>query len=273
MNKSILLNSDSYKVAMHRMYPPGTESVYSYIEARGGIYDKTVFFGLQAFIQEYLAKPITKEDVDFAEKIWNTHGEPFDRTMWDSIVNDLGGRLPLVIRGAKEGCIIPTKNVLVTVENTGGAKYRGLTTWVETALLRAVWYPTSVATTSLMIKRLIGSYLEKSGDIAAIDFKLHNFGSRGCSSRETAGIGGAAHLTQFMGTDTIEGVLFAMEYYGADICGFSVPAAEHSIACAWSAISTDNSTVQLHESINSISEQRGRNDILHNLQNNKQNYQ
>jgi nicotinamide phosphoribosyltransferase len=36
-----------------------------------------------------------------------------------------------------------------------------------------------------------------------------------------------------MGTDTISGVLFAREYYGAGIAGFSIPAAEHSTITSW----------------------------------------
>jgi nicotinamide phosphoribosyltransferase len=75
--------------------------------------------------------------------------------------------------------------------------------------------------------------LEKSGDPTAIGFKLHDFGARGVSSMESAGIGSAAHLVNFMGTDTITGVLFAREYYNAGIAGFSIPAAEHSTITSW----------------------------------------
>jgi len=50
---------------------------------------------------------------------------------------------------------------------------------------------------------------------------------------ESAGIGGAAHLVNFMGTDTVTGLLFAREYYNAGIAGFSIPAAEHSTITSW----------------------------------------
>jgi nicotinamide phosphoribosyltransferase len=36
-----------------------------------------------------------------------------------------------------------------------------------------------------------------------------------------------------MGTDTISGVLFAREYYGAGVAGFSIPAMEHSTVTSW----------------------------------------
>jgi nicotinic acid phosphoribosyltransferase len=54
ISKSIILNTDSYKVSMPQQYPAGTTGIYSYIESRGGHYDTTLFFGIQAFIKEYL---------------------------------------------------------------------------------------------------------------------------------------------------------------------------------------------------------------------------
>ena len=62
---------------------------------------------------------------------------------------------------------------------------------------------------------------------------MHDFGSRGVSSRESAGIGGMSHLVNFMGSDTVWGVQFANEYYHEKMAGFSIPAAEHSTVTTW----------------------------------------
>lgn len=228
---SIILNTDSYKVSMWKQYPPGTEYVYSYIESRGGKYDSTEVLGVQAAAKE-LSKPITQVDIDLADKVWTAHGLPFNRAGWQYILDVHGGRLPIRIRAAREGLIVPTKNVLCTVENID-PKCFWLTTWVETMLLRAIWYPTTVGTTSWHIKQEILAYLDKSGDPSAIGFKLHDFGPRGVSSLESAGIGGAAHLVNFMGTDNMSGILHVMDIYGGDVCGFSIPAAEHSTITSW----------------------------------------
>jgi nicotinamide phosphoribosyltransferase len=230
--KNLILNTDSYKVSMFKQYPAGTTGVYSYIESRGGRYDRTVFFGLQAFIKEYLLDPITQADIEIADEILTAHGEPFNRAGWQYILDKHRGFLPVVIRGVPEGTVVPVKNVLATIENTDPECF-WLTTWLETALLRAIWYPTTVATQSYTIKQVILDYLERTGDPTLIDFKLHDFGARGVSSLESAGIGGAAHLVNFMGTDTISGLLFAREYYGAPMAGFSIPAAEHSTITSW----------------------------------------
>ena len=230
--KNLLLNTDSYKVSMFKQYPSGTTGVYSYIESRGGRYDRTVMFGLQAFIKEYLLEPITQKDIDVADEILSAHGEPFNREGWEYILQAHGGYLPVVIRAVPEGTVVPVKNVLATIENTD-PKCFWLTTYLETALLRAVWYPTTVATQSWTIKKIIQHYLEMTGDPTLINFKLHDFGARGVSSLESAGIGAAAHLVSFLGTDTISGLLYAREFYDAGIAGFSIPAAEHSTITSW----------------------------------------
>jgi nicotinamide phosphoribosyltransferase len=232
LTKNILLNTDSYKVSMFKQYPAGTTGVYSYIESRGGRYNETVFFGLQAFIKEYLLEPITQSDIDIADELLTAHGEPFNRAGWEYILQEHKGFLPVVIRAVPEGTVVPVKNVLATIENTDPNCF-WLTTYLETALLRAIWYPTTVATQSKAIKNIIKDFLEKTGDPSLIDFKLHDFGARGVSSAESAGIGGAAHLVNFMGSDTIMGVLYAREYYNAGIAGFSIPAAEHSTITSW----------------------------------------
>lgn len=225
--KSVIMNTDSYKPSHYLQYPDGTKFVFDYIESRGGKYPYIVMVGLQAFAKEYLTRPVTLKQVEFAEKFFAKHGEPFNKQGWLRLIEKYQGYLPIRIRAVPEGTIVPVKNAIVTVENTDPEFY-WLTSYVETALLRAIWYPTTVATQSHIIKQIIKGYLEKSGDVGGLSFKLHDFGARGVSSYESAELGGMAHLVNFMGSDTIAGVLGAMKYYGADVCGFSIPAAEHS---------------------------------------------
>lgn len=234
MFDNLLLNTDSYKSSHFLQYPPGTEYVYSYIEPRGGKWDDVLFFGLQMFIKEYLTKPITQEMIDEAAEFWAAHGEPFHKEGWQHILDHHKGFLPLSIKAVREGSVVPNHNVLVTVVNTD-PKCFWLTSFMETTLLRAVWYPTTVATNSFQCKRVIKRYLDITSDDpeGQIMFKLHDFGARGVSSLESAAIGGAAHLVNFMGTDTASGVLAARKYYNATMAGFSIPAAEHSTITSW----------------------------------------
>ena len=232
LNKNLLLNSDSYKYSQFNQYPPQTEGVFSYIESRGGHHDETLFFGLQMFLKDYLMKPIRMEDIDIAEAIIQAHGEPFYRGGWEYIVKKHGGYLPVRIKTVPEGTVVPVKNVLLTIENTDPSCY-WLTSFLETSLLRAIWYPTTVASNSYNSKKLILNYLIRNGDPNLIDFKLHDFGARGVSSLESAGIGGLAHLVNFKGTDTVTALLYGREFYHESVAGFSIPAMEHSTVTSW----------------------------------------
>lgn len=232
-NVSNILRTDSYKVSHFKQYPPGTTHIYSYLESRGGVFPETVFFGLNYYLKEYLSKPITMADVDRAEARITKHLGPnsFNRAGWERIVNVHKGFLPVRIKAVPEGTVVPTRNVLMTLENTD-PELPWVTNYVETLLLK-VWYPITVATLSREIKKVIKRYLEETGDVSGLDFKLHDFGYRGVSSEESAAIGGMAHLVNFKGTDTMIALEAAEAYYGEDMAGFSIPAAEHSTITAW----------------------------------------
>src|SRR6478735_1221576 len=116
--KNIILNSDSYKYSQWVQYPENTQYVYSYIESRGGKYDQLVYFGLQAFLREYMTTPVTAPMVEQARTILTAHGEPFNYDGWMYIVNMHGGKLPVEIKAVEEGTVLRQKNVLVSIVNT-----------------------------------------------------------------------------------------------------------------------------------------------------------
>lgn len=235
MKKNLLLLADAYKYSHHKLYIPGTTKIYSYLESRGGLFDETVFYGLQYFLKEYLeGKAFTKENVDEAEQLLNeVFGRTgvFKRANFDYILNKYDGRLPVRIKAVAEGSVVPVKNVLLTIENTDPNCY-WLTNFLETLLMQ-VWYPSTVATLSREIRKTVTHYFDKTSDVSAngaIDFALNDFGFRGVSSVESAALGGSAHLLNFMGSDTVYASAFAKKYYDAKkTYGMSVPATEHSI--------------------------------------------
>lgn len=215
-------------------YPPGTQTVFSYIESRGGLFSHSLFFGLQAYLREYLQTPVTRDDVDEAAALMAVHGEPFNREGWLRLIEKHGGLMPVRIRAVPEGSVLPVHNVLATIENTD-PEFFWVTSFLETELLRAIWYPTTVATVSAAAKTTLLRYLEATCDDpqGQIAFKLHDFGARGVSSLESAALGGMAHLVNFMGTDTLSALMAARRYYDCDVAGFSIPAAEHSTITGW----------------------------------------
>jgi nicotinamide phosphoribosyltransferase len=231
---NLILNTDSYKLSHFRQYPPGTEVVNSYIEPRGGELRDVLFFGLQSFIKQHLLRPITQADVDEAESVAMAHVGVFNREGWQRIVDVHGGRLPVEIEAVPEGSVLATHIPLVQLRNTDPALF-WLPSYLETALLRAVWYPSTVASVSFACRRVLHRYLEETADDPAqvLPFQLHDFGARGASSDESAAIGGAAHLINFMGTDTLAAVMLARRDYAEPMAGFSIPASEHSTMTSW----------------------------------------
>jgi nicotinamide phosphoribosyltransferase len=228
-----ILYQDSYKHSHYLQLPPGTTQTFAYLESRGGEYDRTLFFGLQAILKEEFCKPIKLEDIEMMSRTLAAHGLPFNRDAFWKIWNDYDGYLPLEIRAVEEGSIVPTKNALLTVTNTDPA-FAWLPAFVETALLR-VWYPITVATISWNIRNLIRESLIATSDNweAELPFKLHDFGARGVSSFQSAGLGGLAHLVNFEGTDTLPAILACQKYYHDFMPGFSIPASEHSTMTSW----------------------------------------
>ncbi len=249
---NLLLLSDSYKVSHYKQYPTGTTHIYSYFESRGGRFDEVVFFGLQYLIKKYLTgKVVTRRKIDEAAALYAPHfgnADLFNRAGWEYILEKHDGRLPIEIKAVPEGTRVGTHNVLMTVENTDPNCF-WLTNYLESLLVQT-WYGTTVATQSFKIKQLIIKALEETGDPSLIDFKLHDFGFRGVSSVESAAIGGAAHLINFKGTDTVVALDFIERYYphppslqrGNSVgvpplevkgMGNSIPAAEHSTITSW----------------------------------------
>ncbi|AIT09992.1 nicotinate phosphoribosyltransferase [Candidatus Francisella endociliophora] len=235
-NNNLLLMTDSYKHSHPFQYPKDANYLHFYLESRGtankDLGDYTRFFGLQYYIKKYLSQPITQQMIDETEKVLTEHGLVFYREGFEKIVKGYNGFLPIRIRAVKEGSLVPLHNALMTIESTDKELF-WLPGILETLLLK-VWYPTTVATISFNMKQVIKEYLlETSENLDKLDFMLHDFGYRGVSSEESARIGGAAHLTNFLGTDTLAALKMCREYYSEKIAGFSISASEHSTMTSW----------------------------------------
>ena len=245
--QNLLLMVDSYKHSHYALFPEGTEELFGYGESRkkeGQVIipdsDKIVipyalFVGINGLVRD-LQRGITEEDVEEAKAITEAHGIPFNYKAWKEIAAN-GGKLPLEIRSVREGSIIPRGNAVYTVKSTD-KDYAWMVPFFETIILRAIWYPTTVATLSHYIKHeMLKKYLEEtSDDLSNLEFMLHDFGARGVSSEESARIGGAAHLVNFRGTDNLAAIFYIKKLYNEGpeyMPARSIPATEHSTMTTW----------------------------------------
>uniref|UniRef100_A0A8C6SQP9 Nicotinamide phosphoribosyltransferase n=1 Tax=Neogobius melanostomus TaxID=47308 RepID=A0A8C6SQP9_9GOBI len=225
--------SYSRQVTHYKQYPPNTSKVYSYFECREKRtdpsksrkvkYEKTVFYGLQYILHKYLkGKVVTPEKIQEAKEVYREHFQ-------DDVFNETGWTYILEVCYCSFLMLRPT--ITVTLLHA----LCPFSVLLQTILVQT-WYPVTVATNSREQKKILAKYLlETSGNLERLEYKLHDFGYRGVSSQETAGIGASAHLVNFKGTDTVAGIGVIKKYYGTKdpVPGFSVPAAEHSTITAW----------------------------------------
>ena len=230
---NVLEDTDSYKTGHYLQFPTGLSKTFFYLESRGGRYQKTLFFGLQAIVKAALCRPITHAMVDEMVEMTAWRNEPFNEAGFRAVVDRKGGFLPMRIRAVREGALVPVHNALMTLESTD-PEFAWLPSYFETVLMR-VWYPTTVATLSWYVKQAIRAALRETSDDAEaqLPYKLHDFGSRGVSSRESAAYGAMAHLVNFRGTDTYPGLKAAKLFYNEPKAGDSIAASEHSSILTW----------------------------------------
>lgn len=231
--------TDSYKIT-HCDMLYDTKYVYEYFTARKCMSnnlldvtkkDQIVFVGLQYLIKKLENFRITNEFIEEFVDYVKLHFDFVPIKLiekWLYIKDKFNGKLPLKIEALTEGTVITSNTIVMTISNTD-PECAFLPSYFESYLLH-VWYPSTIATNGLKIKKLLYKYLNESADTTdSIDFMLHDFGYRGVSSDESAMIGGCAHLMNFKGTDTIVALDFAKKYYDSNMAGYSVCATEHSI--------------------------------------------
>lgn len=228
-----IAQTDSYKFSHFLQYKPGTKHVSSYIESRGvekgRDWKEMVVAGTVPLVENWLSKPlVTVDSLNHMKKRVALHGPSFNVEGFQQLLYDHGGYMPIKVQALAEGSVVPLKTPILQIVNIDPNFY-WLTSYIETHVLRSIWYPSTVATVSFHIKRIIkDAMLRTAGHTEGLDFKLHDFGSRGVSSGESAQLGGMAHLYNFMGSDTFEATEFMADFYGDDMPAFSVDAAEHS---------------------------------------------
>ena len=246
-NTPAMLLADFYKVSHRKLYPENTETIYSTWTCRGSRMEgvnETVVFGFQGFIKKYLIEYFNEnffnkniDDIvkEYSRIIKFTLGEQNPDIEHIIALHKLG-YLPLEIKTLPEGTLCPIRVPCMTVKNTL-PEFFWLTNFIETLLSAEVWQPITSATIAYQYRKLLDGWAIKTCDNNNyVDFQAHDFSFRGMPSVESAQTSGAGHLLSFTGTDTIPAIIYLENYYNANIenelVGTSLPATEHSVACA-----------------------------------------
>ena len=109
--------------------------------------------------------------LDEAAPFLKAHGFDIFVDGWQYIIDAHAGRLPIKIEALPEGTVSPVSIPQVRIENTD-PKCFWLVSYLETRLLRAVWYPSSVASLSYFVMREIRKRLKTTdGHATGAEFK------------------------------------------------------------------------------------------------------
>lgn len=248
------LNTDGYKTFHKDAYAEGITQVYSNFTSRNGrlsnIPDdqsdgKVVFVGLQYFIKDELQQTwndtFFNQPKDAAINYIQRHltaylGKEYDVSNFEAL-HDLG-YLPIEIKALPEGVSVPYGVPPVTFRNTH-PDFAWLTNYLETIFSTQNWpIQTSATTAKQYLRNITSSFKRTGGDMSMLPFMCHDFSFRGMFGKEAAMMSGFGHLAVGnCGTDTIPAIIFAEEYYNANVekelVGVSVPATEHSTTTSY----------------------------------------
>ncbi len=135
-----------------------------------------IFYGLNTILSDLFDKPITKEEVDAADafaKEAAENGQPiaWDRAVWDRVVDENNGVLPLHIEALPEGSTFFPGEPMMQVTAEDG--YGELAGWFETKLLQ-VWSTTEEATLSRHWLEYNEKMVTRYGDKSLTPDQIHN---------------------------------------------------------------------------------------------------
>lgn len=159
----IINATDGYKLGHHRMYPEGTQMVYSNWTPRSNRYfpeatEGSVVFGIQYFVKKYLIEEfnewfvLPKEEAikQFSYRVGNFVDINQVGTKHIEELYDLE-YLPIEIKALPEGSICPIRVPMMTIKNTL-PDFFWLTNYLETLISCTLWLPCTSATSARLYK-------------------------------------------------------------------------------------------------------------------------
>ncbi|HEY3969601.1 MAG TPA: hypothetical protein VGM05_33920 [Planctomycetaceae bacterium] len=248
---------DAYQAAHFTLIPPGMENFecsqgifrHSVCPARNGRADlRLISAGLAPFIKLNLEQAIVAGDLSAADDFWcDFHAQaappyrkpyPWPRDMFRRIVEQYGGRYPIVVTGLLDGQAhyVGEPHVQVWTDEPGMGECVG---WIESTLLPYLWTSSTVATRGRLRKeRMLDvfrrCYPSRHEDELhdMVSYKFHDFGRRGGAATQITGI---AHLINWLGTDTCDAAYAASKYLngGEKFGACSIVASAHRTVTPW----------------------------------------
>lgn len=250
MYKNPCLMVDAYKLGHYFQMPFGVNTIYSTWTARSDKHcidgnGKTVVFGHQGFIKEYLVEFFNKNffeanideiERDFVRKVGVMFHPSYTDFSRFRKLHELG-YLPIIVMGVPEGTVLPIGIPDHVIYNTH-TDFAWLPQYLEDIWSCHNWMPSTSATTAYHRRKLIEPYAAKmcENPSEVVRHICGDFSMRGMTGEDAAYVSTAGHLLSFDRTATLEGNAYLEQYYGAQMTddqvpGKGVPSLEHSVVC------------------------------------------
>ncbi len=174
-----------------------------------------VFFGLQQIMANFLQNPVTKEEIDEADEFFKTArgGQQFkwDRKVWDKVVDENNGIIPVKIEALPDGSVIFPGEPVVQISAKDG--YGELAAWFETKILQ-IWATSERATLLRYLLEYNKNLVKQCADItqpemtddqvtAKAQLMFADFSDRSSMTAQESEYLGLASITSFPTTSTL----------------------------------------------------------------------
>jgi len=231
---NLITDTDGYKLTHPFQYPEGLDFLVSYGEARkGGELPTALFIGMKPVVAESMCFKITDDmRAEAKEEFFDAFGVDYyseQEEVWKK-VQELG-YIPMEIWALPEGTEVPLGTPLFLIFPTE-KWFAPYVNRFETNLMH-IWYPITIATNSLYIRRDLKPLVEKTGTPELLPYMVHDFGARGVTTKDQQKRGGMSHLFIFDGSDTMIANRYLNHFYHKKGKLKTVWATEHSVATAY----------------------------------------
>lgn len=287
-NYNPLLLIDFYKATHHEQYPKGLTKMVSYYTPRMSRLDDVdhiTFFGLQAFIDEYLVNGFRTWFFDRdLDDVLQEYNRVLTYTMGpgsyeDQKIRDLWelGYLPLEIRAVPEGTRTKVGVPQIEISNTH-PDFVWLVNTIETLLSCSMWHTQIAAEVGYRYRKVVNTWVEKTCDSSVSPWKMiGDFSMRGQHSAESAIKASGAWLLSHHNTATVPAIMWMEKHYNCNIetepVGFGSISTEHSVMCSNFAVDGDEIThikrllsdIYLHHNFSMVSDSYDYENLVTNL--------
>ncbi len=177
-----------------------------------------VFFGLQELIGKLLHDPVTRQEIDEADTFYKTAraGQPFkwDRAMWDRIVDEYDGYIPIKVEALRDGAVsFPGEPVIQITAKDG---FGPLAVWFESKLVQ-LWATSERASllrfwldyNKDLVRKCTNQPMAEADVTAKAQKLMVDFSDRSGMTPEESQVLGLASLTSFPATSTVSAAYLA----------------------------------------------------------------